>query len=100
MAHRRTISELSQLVALASGVVEIATLSFAKAVLVPFSLALLLSFLLTPLVRLLEKFRLARSISVGVFVVLSMTAAGLIGVKVTKQLVDVTSQLPHYLDPA
>lgn len=59
MAHRRTISELSQLVALASGVVVIATLYFAKAVLVSFSLALLLSFLLTPLVRLLEKFRLA-----------------------------------------
>ena len=50
MAYRRSSSEVSQLVALTAGVVVIATLYFARVVLVPFALAMLFSFLLSPLV--------------------------------------------------
>ena len=96
MAYRRSRSEISQLVALAAGVVIIATLYFARVVLVPFALAMLFSFLLSPLVRGLEKARLPRAISVLLVAVVSMAVAGSIGVAVTNQLVDVTNQLPNY----
>ena len=96
MAYRRSSSEVSQLVALTAGVVVIATLYFARVVLVPFALAILFSFLLSPLVRGLEKARLPRAISVLLVVVISVAAVGSIGVAVTNQLVDVTNQLPNY----
>jgi predicted PurR-regulated permease PerM len=96
MAYRRSSSEVSQLVALTAGVVVIATLYFARVVLVPFALAILFSFLLSPLVRGLEKARLPRAISVLLVVVISMAAVSSIGVAVTNQLVDVTNQLPNY----
>ena len=96
MAYRRSSSEISQLVALTAGVVVIATLYFARVVLVPFALAILFSFLLSPLVRGLEKARLPRAISVLLVVVISVAAVGSIGVAVTNQLVDVTNQLPNY----
>lgn len=57
---------------------------------------MLLSFLLTPLVRLLEKLRLPRVAAVLVAVILAMAAAVFVAVKVTNQLVDVTAQLPIY----
>ena len=96
MAYRRRASKISQLFALAAGVVVIATLYFARIVLVPFVLAMLFSFLLTPLVTGLEKRRLPRSVSVLLVVILSITAVGSIGLAVTNQLVDVTNQLPNY----
>jgi predicted PurR-regulated permease PerM len=96
MAYRRSSSEVSQLVALTAGVVVIATLYFARVVLVPFALAILFSFLLSPLVRGLEKARLPRAVSVLLVVVISVAAVGSIGVAVTNQLVDVTNQLPNY----
>jgi predicted PurR-regulated permease PerM len=96
MAYRRASSEVSQLVALTAGVAVIATLYFARVVLVPFALAILFSFLLSPLVRGLEKARLPRAISVLFVVVVAMTVVGSIGVAVTNQLVDVTNQLPNY----
>jgi predicted PurR-regulated permease PerM len=96
LAYRRSNSEITQLVALTAGVVVIATLYFARVVLVPFALAILFSFLLSPLVRGLEKARLPRPISVLLVVVVSMAVVGSIGVAVTNQLVDVTNQLPNY----
>ena len=96
MAYRRSASEISQLVALTAGVVVIATLYFARVVLVPFALAVLFSFLLSPLVGVLEKTRLPRAISVLLVVVISMALVGSIGVVVTNQLIDVTNQLPDY----
>ena len=96
MAYRRSSSEVSQLVALTAGVVVIATLYFARVVLVPFALSILFSFLLSPLVRGLEKAQLPRAISVLFVVVVAMTVVGSIGVAVTNQLVDVTNQLPNY----
>ncbi len=57
---------------------------------------MLVSFLLTPLVRLLEKLRLPRVPAVLLAVILAMAAAVFVAVKVTNQLVDVTAQLPIY----
>lgn len=74
----------------------VATLYFARAVLVPFALAMLFSFLLTPLVRLLEKLRLPRVPAVLLVVLLAMTVAVFLGVRVTSQFVEVIGQLPSY----
>ena len=77
-------------------VVVIATLYFAKVVLIPFALAILFTFILTPLVRWLEKIRIPRIIAVLLVVTLVMAAIGSIGWVVANQLVDVTNQLPDY----
>ena len=76
--------------------VAVAALYFARAVLVPFALAMLFSFLLTPLVRRLEKLRLPRVPAVLLVVILAVTAAVFVGVRVTSQLIDVSGQLPIY----
>lgn len=78
------------------GVVVIAVLYFARAVLVPFALAMLFSFILTPFVKRLEALRLPRVPSVLLVVILAMASAGYIGLVGTTQLVDVTAQLPNY----
>ena len=87
---------MSKLFALVAGVVAVAGLYFARAVLVPFALAMLFSFLLTPLVRLMEKLRLPRVPAVLLVVILALTVAVFVGVRVTNQLVDVSGQLPIY----
>jgi predicted PurR-regulated permease PerM len=96
LTQRRSSADTSRLFALIAGVVAVATLYFARAVLIPFALAMLLSFLLTPLVRVLEKLRLPRAPAVLLAVILAMAAAAFVAVKVTNQLVDVTAQLPIY----
>lgn len=74
----------------------IAGLYFARDILIPLALALTLTFLLTPAVALLEKFRLGRVLPVIVTVLVSMAAAGCITWVIANQLVDVVSQLPTY----
>ncbi len=64
----------------------------------PFALAMLFSFLLTPLVRRLQKLHLGRVPAVILVVVLAMAVACSIGMMVASQLVDVTNQLPDYRD--
>ena len=64
--------------------------------LIPFALAMLFSFLLAPLVKLLEKLRVPRVPAVLLVVILAMTVAVFVGVRVTSQLVDVSVQLPIY----
>jgi predicted PurR-regulated permease PerM len=96
LTQRQSSSDISRLLALIAGVVVVATLYFARAVLVPFALAMLFSFLLTPLVRLLERLRLPRVLAVLLVVVLAMAGAVFMAVKVTSQLVEVTTELPTY----
>ena len=74
----------------------VATLYFARAVLVPFALAMLFSFLLFPVVRQLERLRLPRVPAVLLVVVLAMAVALTVATNVTNQLIDVASQLPNY----
>ncbi len=96
LTQRQSSSDISRLLALVAGVVAVATLYFARAVLVPFALAMLFSFLLTPLVRVLERLRLPRVPAVLLVVVLAMASAVFVAVKVTDQLVEVTTEFPTY----
>ena len=73
----------------------VATLYFGKEVLVPVTLALLLAFILAPVVELLRRARLGRvpSVLVGVTLALGLVVAtgGVIG----SQLADLTRELPR-----
>jgi predicted PurR-regulated permease PerM len=84
------------LLGLGVAVVVIATLYLARVVLVPFALAMLLSFLLTPVVIFLERLLFPRVLAVSLVVILFIAALGSVGWAVTNQLVDVTSQLTSY----
>jgi predicted PurR-regulated permease PerM len=77
-------------------VVSIAALYFAKSVLVPLALAVLLAFLLTPSVMRLESLRLGRVPSVMLVLIVSLSLVGGIGWIVANQLIDVINELPNY----
>lgn len=77
-------------------VMVVAILYFGREVLVPVTLALLLAFLLAPLVSVLRRARLGRvpSVLLGVIVALSTVLA--IGGVIGTQLAELTTELPRY----
>jgi predicted PurR-regulated permease PerM len=88
--------DLLHLLTVVVAVVAIATLYFARVVLIPFALALLFTFILTPVVRLIEGFHFGRVPSTLLVAILSVATFGAIGWTVTKQLGEVVNQLPDY----
>ena len=74
----------------------IAGLYFARGILIPLAFALILTFVLSPLVALLERSRIGRVPSVAVTVLATMAAAGCVAWIIAIQLVDVANQLPRY----
>src|ERR1022692_2819769 len=74
----------------------IAALYFAREILIPLAFALILTFILTPVVALLQKSRIGRIPSVVVTVLVTMAAAGCLGWIIAIQLVDVAKELPRY----
>jgi predicted PurR-regulated permease PerM len=96
LSQRRPSTEIAHLFGLIAGIAAVVALYFARAVLVPFALAMLLSFVLTPLVKQLQRLRLPRVPSVILVVFLAVAGAVFVGIVVTNQLIDVTTQLPTY----
>lgn len=96
MARARNSS--SPLFTLAALVVAVAALHLAKEILLPLALAILISFLLTPLANRLEQWRLGRVFSVISVVGVAFVVLGLLGWVVTSQVVDLGVQLPTYRD--
>ncbi len=74
----------------------IAALYFAREILIPLFIAVLLAFLLTPAVRLLESWRLGRVPAVVLVSALSLALVGTVGWTVASQLVEAIAQLPEY----
>jgi len=74
----------------------IAALYFAREILIPFAFALVLTFLLTPVAALLQRWHAGRVVSVLATVLVAVAAAGGIGWIIASQLVDVANQLPQY----
>ncbi len=93
MAKQRGSSPLFILVAI---IAVVAALSLAKEILLPLALAILLSFLLTPLANRLERWGLPRVLAVILVVAASFIPLGLVGWIVTDQLVDLGKALPVY----
>src|SRR6478735_7649046 len=84
----------SPLFILAAMLTALAALYFAREILLPIALAVLLSFLLTPACNRLERWRIPRMLSVILVVAMSFSVLGLLGWVVTDQLVELTRQLP------
>jgi predicted PurR-regulated permease PerM len=93
MAKDRGTSPLFILVAV---VTTIAALYFAKAILLPIALAILLSFLLAPLADRLESWRVPRIPAVLLVVGMSFALIGGIGWVVGRQLYDLSRELPKH----
>lgn len=77
-------------------VLVVATLYFGKEVLLPLTLALILAFLLTPLVALLRRWHLGRVPSVLLAVVMALGIVVGIGSVIGTQIAQLTSDLPQY----
>ena len=73
-----------------------AILYLAREVLIPLALAILLSFLLAPVVRRLEHWRLGRIPSTFIAVVIGFSLIGGIGAVATNQALSLAAKLPEY----
>jgi predicted PurR-regulated permease PerM len=87
---------LHRFIMIASIAIVLAGLYFAQDVLIPLALAGLLSFLLAPLVKRMERLHLPRSAAVVVTVLLAFGLLFGIGWVVYDQIGDLKSQLPEY----
>ena len=74
----------------------IAALYLAREILVPLAFALILTFVLTPVVALLQRARIGRVPSVALTLLMTMAAAGGVAWIIAGQLVDVAQELPRY----
>lgn len=84
------------LLGLAVAVVVVAGLFLAKDVLIPITLAVLLSFVLSPIVLLLRRFRLPKGLAVFVAVLSALGVLGGIGTLVGMQAASLTDEAPRY----
>ena len=87
---------LPSLITIATFVLIIASLNWAQAVLIPVALAILLTFLLSPVASALERITLGRLPSVILVVVLSFSLLGAIGSIVILQFGSLANELPKY----
>jgi predicted PurR-regulated permease PerM len=87
---------LRSLTTLAGAVVIVAGLYLGRDILVPVTLAILLSLVLAPLIRLLRRARLGRvpSVIVGVLIALGIISA--LGTVIGSQLSDLADDMPRY----
>jgi predicted PurR-regulated permease PerM len=86
----------STLSAVLFAVLIVAALYFGREVLVPIALAILLSFVLAPLVRILQRWRIPRSVSVVAAVFLSFVLILGLGAVMVAQINQLASNLPRY----
>jgi predicted PurR-regulated permease PerM len=87
---------LSSLITVATGILIIASLYWAQALLIPVALAMLLTFLLSPVAGALERLALGRIVSVILVVVLAFSLLGGIGWVVSRQFASLANELPKY----
>jgi predicted PurR-regulated permease PerM len=96
----RTPEELATLlsavaIALLAGII-IATLYFGREIFVPIALAILLSFVLAPLVSLLQRTRVPRALAVVSVVILAFVIIFATGSLLATQLTQLAGDLPRY----
>ena len=87
---------LSTLTGVVVAVVVVVALYFGRVVLMPITLAMLLSFLLTPIVELLRRLWLGKVLSVLLTVVLALCVIVALGTAIGSQVVHLGQHLPQY----
>jgi predicted PurR-regulated permease PerM len=96
MAGYTRDKNLARLLGVVVAVAVVGTLYFARVVLIPFTLAVLITFVLTPVSKLLERMHFGRMFSTLIVVVLSFMVVGAVGWTVSQQFAQVMNQLPDY----
>ena len=91
-----TANSLRQLLGLATAAIVVATLYFGKDVLVPITLAVMLSFILSPMVKLLQRSRLWRAPAVIVTVCAALGIIGAIGTLIGTQASSLSVNATQY----
>jgi predicted PurR-regulated permease PerM len=86
----------STLTSVVIGVVVVAALYFGREVLVPIALAVLLGFVLSPLVRILRSWYFPRAIAVFLVVFVAFVAIFALGTLMVSQVNDLAKDLPRY----
>lgn len=74
----------------------IAVLYFAKDVLIPLALAILLSFVLSPVVQKFQRWRFGRVPATLVVTVVAFVIIGVLAWAIAHQLINLAEQVPHY----
>ncbi len=77
-------------------VVVVAVLKIAQDVFIPLALAILMTFLLAPLVERLQRIRVNRGLAVIVSLAIGLTLVGALGDLVVNQVTDLARSLPNY----
>ena len=90
--------ELRTLVAIAVGAIVVGTLYIAQDVLIPITLAVMLSFVLSPLVDVLRRMGLWRAAAVAVSVLVALGAIGLVGTLLGGQAATLAADVPVYVE--
>ena len=88
--------ELKTLAGVAVGTLVVAALYFGQEVLIPITLAVMLSFVLSPVVNLLQRLRLWRAPAVIVTVLAALGVLGLVGTLIGSQAASLTANAPQY----
>ncbi|MCA9265983.1 MAG: AI-2E family transporter [Planctomycetales bacterium] len=86
----------SHLVTIVTATAILAAAYFARDILIPLALAVLLSFILSPLVRWIERHMLPRVPAVIIVVAVAFSGLGAFGYLVTNQVLELGEQLPSY----
>jgi predicted PurR-regulated permease PerM len=93
-----SIPEVRSLLALAVAAIVVAALYVAQDVLIPITLAVILSFVLSPLVNLLGRLGLWRGPAVLVSVLAALGCMGLIGLLIGNQAATLSADAPRYAE--
>ena len=88
--------ELKSLLGIVAGTIVIAALYFGKEVLIPITLAVMLSFVLSPAVNLLQRLRLWRAPAVILTVLAALALLGLIATLIGSQAAALSANAPQY----
>src|SRR4026207_2247309 len=91
-------AELRTLVAVAVGAIVVAALYIAQDVLIPITLAVMLSFVLSPLFDVVRGVGLWRAAAVALSVLVALGAIGLIGTLLGSQAATLAADLPRYAE--
>ena len=89
----RTLDTLATIVIL---VVTVGVLFFAREILVPIAIAILLSFVLSPLVKALRRHGVHKKLAVGIVVLSTFLVAVGLGAVLAKQISDLAAEGPRY----
>ncbi|MBN3847870.1 AI-2E family transporter [Paraburkholderia sp. Ac-20342] len=87
---------LHGLVSLITGVVVVCALYFGRAVLIPITLSVLLSFLLAPLVQMLRRLHMGQWPSIFIAVLFALASMLAVGALIGAQIVQLAGALPQY----